>query len=129
MTLLILLQFPFEDPTGQIHLPPAVHGRVASWKRPAEVTAGQAPPPWVIVSPKRYETFQQFHIQSESEKAFLRAKKLRVKPKMLVSALTQCHSLLTMMQEAHYGFIGPNKHMFESDVSLSSLLLLLLLLL
>ena len=22
-----------------------------------------------------------------------------------------------MAQEAHYGFIGPNKHMFESDVS------------
>ena len=40
------------------------------------------------MSPKRFETFPQFHIQSESEKAFLRAKKLRVKPKMLVSALS-----------------------------------------
>ena len=86
---LFTLQPPsFEDPTGQISLPPAVHGRIASWKRPAEVTAGQVPPPWVVVSPKRFETFPQFHIQSESEKAFLRAKKLRVKPKMLVSALS-----------------------------------------
>ena len=82
----------------------------------------------MIVSPKRFETFPQFHIQSESEKAFLRAKKLRVKPKLLVSTLTQCHSLLTLTQEAHYGLIGPNKHMFESDVSLCCLMLMLLLL-
>ena len=77
----------FKDPGGTICLPPAVQSRVVSWKRPTEITADPEPPPWVMVSPKRFETVPQFHIQSESEKTFLRAKKMRVKPKLLVSRL------------------------------------------
>ena len=90
-----------------------------SWKRPVEITADPELPPWVMVSPKRFETVPQFHLQSESEKMFLRAKKMRVKPKMLVSALLCCNYMPTCLfrsQEAHSGFIGPNEHMFASDV-------------
>ena len=77
-------QFPFEDPTGQVYLPPTINPRVTVWRRPADITAGQEQQPWTIVSPKRFEAFPQFHLQSESEKAFLRSKNMRVKPKMIV---------------------------------------------
>ena len=80
-------QFPFEDPTGQVYLPPTINTRVSVWRRPADITAGQEQQPWTIVSPKRFETFPQFHLQSESEKAFLRSKNMRVKPKMIVRLL------------------------------------------
>ena len=111
----------FKDPGGTICLPPAVQSRVVSWKRPTEITADPEPPPWVMVSPKRFETVPQFHIQSESEKTFLRAKKMRVKPKLLVSRrrlhVVHRHIIRSRCtQEAHSGFIGPNEHMFGSDV-------------
>ena len=95
-------QWPFEDPTGQVLLPPGVAALVSTWRRAGEGVGedGGAPEP-LIAAPRRTELHDSQHIITPPEQALLRRKNLRIKP---------------VQQEQFFNIDIVNEHLNDSDV-------------
>ena len=82
----------------QVNLPPSLHGEIATWANPAD-TPGE----WTVVSASRFMLTGHTRPRAESEQAYLRARKLRVK---------------AALREPYFSLVEANRHLLKSQTML-----------